>query len=486
MNTLSKEQLENIKNSLAQISNGESQENQQLIQLLARNFTIYVGVDVDKEKISLATKNAVGDVLSPSISLANEQSGFEKFSSYVLELATKFNFTTIMVGMEATGIYYKRFKNFLESSTHFKVFVYNPKQAYHLARAKLEYKKTDPIDAGTICDLMRIGKFPAGKTPMTPENESLLKLVLEKYNHTTIQAEEKTHLKEDLEQVSKSLLKVFKQGLIFGKGPLALLELYPLPEDRLSQKEKELIQLISHASQGDYGEEEVRKILEEDRKIKISLDPILKEAFRTTIRLHIREIKHHRRIVEDILSPQISQIVDTSPLLPCISSIKGVGKNTAPVFIAFSDIIRGYPIAERFAGFCGLTPCEKKSGKSQGHAHISKAGPPILRWALFLVADCIRKYDPKLKDLYQRIKEKHKPQGKKIAHLIAVCAVAREVATLIWAVVKFQRPYFLKQEDYKEFVASLPKEHPLIKELARRKLERKIKKQMKKFRLKTA
>lgn len=112
---------------------------------------------------------------------------------------------------------------------------------------------------------------------------------------------------------------------------------------------------------------------------------------------------------------------------------------------------------------------------------MSKAGPPILRWALFLVADCIRKYDPRLKDLYQRVKNRHKSQGKKIARLVGACAVAREVAMLIWAVVKFQRPYFLQQEEYRKFVASLPKDHPLIKQLARRKLEHKIKKQTKKF-----
>lgn len=481
MNTLSKEQLENIKKSLAQISNGESQENRQLIDLLTRNFTLYVGVDVDKDKISFTSKNAVGDVLSPPISLANEGPEFKKFSSSVLKLATKSNFTTIKVGMEATGVYYKRFNNFLEFFTQFKVFVYNPKQAYHLARAKLEYKKTDPIDAGTICDLMRIGKFPAGKTPMTPQNASLLKLVLEKYTHTTVQAEEKTHLKEDLEQVGKSLLKVFKQGLIFGKGPLTLLSLYPLPEDRLSEKEEELTRIISSASQRDYGEKEVRKILAEDRKMEISLDPLLKDAFRTTIRLHIQEILHHQKIIKEVLSPKISRIAENSPLLPYLSSIKGVGENTTPVFLAFSDIIRECPSGERFAGFCGITPCEKQSGKSHGQAHISKAGPPILRWALFLVANCIRKYDPRMKDLYSRVKKRHLPQGKKIAYLVGTIAVAREVATLIWAVIKFQRPYFLNQEDYKKFVSSLPKEHPLLKELARRKLERKIKKQIKKI-----
>ncbi|MFQ5868102.1 MAG: transposase [bacterium] len=118
-------------------------------------------------------------------------------------------------------------------------------------------------------------------------------------------------------------------------------------------------------------------------------------------------------------------------------------------------MIRDALSGEQFAGFCGLTPFEKKSGKSTGQAHMSKAYPTILRWALFLVADCIRKYDPKLKDLYQRVKNRHKSQGKKIARLVGACAVARELAMLIWAVVKFQRPYFLQQEEYKKFVASL-------------------------------
>jgi hypothetical protein len=67
---------------------------------------------------------------------------------------------------------------------------------------------------------------------------------------------------------------------------------------------------------------------------------------------------------------------------------------------------------------------------------ISKAGPSVLRWALYLAADAARQCDPALADLYRRLMVE---RGR--THTQAVCAVASHLAGRIYAVARAGRDY---------------------------------------------
>src|SRR5690606_11365430 len=67
---------------------------------------------------------------------------------------------------------------------------------------------------------------------------------------------------------------------------------------------------------------------------------------------------------------------------------------------------------------------------------ISKAGPNILRWALYLAADAARRKDPQLADLYRRLMTERGQH-----HHQAVCAVASHLTARIWAVTQEDRLY---------------------------------------------
>ena len=90
-----------------------------------------------------------------------------------------------------------------------------------------------------------------------------------------------------------------------------------------------------------------------------------------------------------------------------------------------------------------------------------------LSHAVFMIANCIRRYDQRLKALYTRVKGRHQKAGKTkgVAHLIANCAksngrlrltaVAREVSILIYNILKYNRRYYKNPGDYKAYKASL-------------------------------
>ena len=66
---------------------------------------------------------------------------------------------------------------------------------------------------------------------------------------------------------------------------------------------------------------------------------------------------------------------------------------------------------------------------------ITKVGSPYLRRAMWLAADAARRFDPKLREFY----EKKRAEGK--CHRVAVTAVARKLCHIVFAVMRDQVPY---------------------------------------------
>ncbi len=79
---------------------------------------------------------------------------------------------------------------------------------------------------------------------------------------------------------------------------------------------------------------------------------------------------------------------------------------------------------------------ESSSGGSERRGEISKVGPSMLRWSLYLAADTARKWDPQLAELYRRLMV---DRGRH--HNQALCAVASHLVRRIWAGIREDRLY---------------------------------------------
>lgn len=119
-----------------------------------------------------------------------------------------------------------------------------------------------------------------------------------------------------------------------------------------------------------------------------------------------------------------------------LRSIPGVGPIVGSVVRASVGDARNFKNASAFRAYTGLVPREDSSGDKQQRGRISKAGPNLLRWALYLAADTARKHDPQLADLYRRLMVE---RGRH--HNQALCAVATHLADRIYALLRENRPY---------------------------------------------
>ena len=117
-------------------------------------------------------------------------------------------------------------------------------------------------------------------------------------------------------------------------------------------------------------------------------------------------------------------------------SIPGVGPAVAGVVRAVVGNLERFANLASFRAYTGLVPREDSSGEARRRGQISKAGPSVLRWALYLAADVARQWDPQLAELYRRLMVE---RGR--THTQAVCAVASHLAGRIWAVVHENRAY---------------------------------------------
>jgi transposase len=117
-------------------------------------------------------------------------------------------------------------------------------------------------------------------------------------------------------------------------------------------------------------------------------------------------------------------------------SIPGIGPVVAGVVRAVVGDLSRFANQASFRAYTGLVPRESSSGEVRQRGRISKAGPSVLRWALYLAGDAARHCDPALAELYRRLMV---DRGR--THTQAVCAVASHLAGRIYAVARQDRDY---------------------------------------------
>lgn len=117
-------------------------------------------------------------------------------------------------------------------------------------------------------------------------------------------------------------------------------------------------------------------------------------------------------------------------------SIPGIGPVVAAVVRAVLGDLARFANLASLRAYTGLVPRECSSGQARHRGRISKAGPAVLRWALYLAADSARQWDPALAALYRRLMVE---RGR--THSQALCAVASHLVGRIWAVARSGQAY---------------------------------------------
>jgi transposase len=126
-----------------------------------------------------------------------------------------------------------------------------------------------------------------------------------------------------------------------------------------------------------------------------------------------------------------------------LESLRGVGQDSAAVYIAFIGDILRFPSLRDFRGWSGLIPFSRQSGDAQAQGlRITKAGPDLIKATAVLNAQVARLWDPQIAAIYytQMVE-----RGKH--HLQALCACATHLLDRVYVVLREDRLYELRDVD---------------------------------------
>ena len=189
------------------------------------------------------------------------------------------------------------------------------------------------------------------------------------------------------------------------------------------------------------------KILTSDRAQKwiLANEPKFTQASRIASRTDLNRIIDDERQLADI-ERVIKKMIDSEPQLldwyRLLRSISGIGPVTAATIITETGDITRFETSEQLVSYAGLCPKVSQSGETVHHGHITKMGPPPLRWVLQQAAWVAIREDIKIRKIFSRISRK---AGKKKA----ATAIARKLLVYSWSVCKRNRPFSWPGENEK-------------------------------------
>jgi transposase len=125
-----------------------------------------------------------------------------------------------------------------------------------------------------------------------------------------------------------------------------------------------------------------------------------------------------------------------------LKSLPGIGEIVATHLVARLGDPSLITNVRQIAGFLGLVSSEHSTGDQQNRGEITRAGDSRLRNKLIQSAWVTIRKDPELREFYQRVYQRH---PRKVAARKAIVAVARKLTTRIYAVLKEQRPFVLRE-----------------------------------------
>jgi transposase len=151
---------------------------------------------------------------------------------------------------------------------------------------------------------------------------------------------------------------------------------------------------------------------------------------------HLEYLKEQQQLIKKLISDHFDQHPHLKQQRDLLTSIPGIGEQTASVLLAEIREISDYDNARQLAAYAGLTPCERSSGTSvKGKTRLSCTGNVRLPKALYMPAVVAMRHNPLLKAMSERL------LGRGKVKMQVIGAVMRKLVHLAFGILKSQKPF---------------------------------------------
>jgi transposase len=154
------------------------------------------------------------------------------------------------------------------------------------------------------------------------------------------------------------------------------------------------------------------------------------ELWRGELEVELAALKATNSLLQQV-EKKLNQIGKANEHVQQLQSVAGVGRRLAEALVAQFDQPRRLKNSKEVGPYLGLVPKQWQSGETERLGHITRQGSRVVRALLVEASWAAVRYNPRLRELYQRIKRNNKNRRK-----IAIVAVARRLAVYCWAMLR--------------------------------------------------
>lgn len=392
----------------------------------------HLGIDVSKKTARYFILDEVGNKLK-AFTLNNDKEALKSLLERFKSLSISSD--SLLIGIEATGSFWENIYSFLKDKG-FDIVLLNPYNTNKFREALSKKAKTDDIDALIIAQLLRTGEYV--QSQVAEENiQALRELTNLRYEFV----KERKNLQRQVYSLLSITFPEYQTTVIakpFSLTSMAILKKFPTAK-HLSQAKTKQIEKIARSIVGNNFS--IKKIQE---LIEIAKNSIYSgrasQARATTLRMLLGHIQNLSKSIEE-LEKEIKQILspsDKEGSFPGenLLSIKGVGDKTLAALLSYlgSDG-SNFHDAKSAVGYVGFYPKIYQSGQTRRDNKISKRGPKVLRWALYMAAVASLRHNKEMRTLYH----KKLSQGKTKKQ--ALICVAKKLLQIALSLLKSGETY---------------------------------------------
>lgn len=359
----------------------------------------YLGIDVSKNTARYFILDESGNKLK-AFTLNNDKESLESLPERFKSLSISGD--KLLIGIEATGGFWENIYSFLKDKG-FNIVLLNPYNTNKFREALSKKAKTDDIDALVIAQLLRTGEYV--QSQVAEENiQALRELTNLRYKFVK---ERKDHQRQVYSLLSIVFPEYGKTVIAkpFSQASMAILMKFPTAK-HISEAKPKHIEKIARKIQGNnFSIKEIQELIEAAKNSIYS--GRAKDARATTLRMLLNHIENLSKSIEEleremieILSPS-----DKGGNFPGenLLSMKGVGDKTLAAILSYlgSDG-SNFPNSKSAVGYVGFYPKIYESGQTRRDNKISKRGPKVLRWALYMAAVASIRHNKEMRTLYHK------------------------------------------------------------------------------------
>lgn len=376
----------------------------------------FAGIDIAKRVHWMAVTDSEGRIVMEPRAYANDSEGLSRMVSDLDSLGC-----SVVVGMESTGCYWRSCWRALVQAGY-GVSVINPvvtcaeRRQRNLGRAK-----TDSVDCIVIADTVR----KKGLTHTAVSDGDAVQLRdLGRFRRSLSESLTSVKLRIIglLDQVWPEYSRLFSD--VFGSGSLVVLRDWGLPGSPSCCGVDALAVALSDATRGRFG---VDKALEVEASSLSTCGVPANDAHHLQLSILLDQA--------DSLRGQLAQLDSAASALlasvaPTLCTVPGIGPALAAQIAAEIGDVSRFPDPKALCAYAGLDPRRFQSGGYESErSRISKRGSVYLRRSLYIAAQAALRADCEFRDFYDR----QRARGR--SHKYAVCAVARKMLCVVWALM---------------------------------------------------